>query len=163
MFRLVIKKSDIRQFRDAGNKINRLVASAIADALYEEFYDLIKRTPQWSGFTAASWQIGYGMTTQSMGEADKFLPSRKIRPAPAEAGHMFAVSEAAGRAYAKLEDYKAGGYTTGDLIVWNNSDQLERMISGDVRIENEIGVGAIADFENAMNTKSIIVKGNIVL
>lgn len=161
MFKLIIDKRALTALTGVEVIINREVASAVADALYEEFYELVMRTPQWSGFTAASWKIGYGMASGKEAASAGYLAKRKIRPAPAQAGHMAAVGEAASAAYAKLESYKDGGYTTGDLVIWNNSDQLERMISGDVRAVNEIGVGAIEDFEHEMEAKNIVIANTI--
>jgi len=157
MFKLIIDKKALSALKGAEVKINRAVASAVADALYEEFFKLVMRTPQWSGFTAASWKVGYGMTSGQEKGSSGYLPGRKTRPAPFKIGHMAAVGDATMAAYAKLEEYKEVGFMTGDLKIWNDSDQLERMVTGDVRIENEAGIGAIEDFKKDFTARQISI------
>lgn len=167
MFKLIIDKKALTSLTGAKVKINREVAVAVADALYEEFYKLVMRTPQWSGYTAASWNIGYGpdagkgKDVPSLKADRKKLTGEKVRRLGMQAGHMQAVGMATMRSHRELEQYKNGDYRRGDLVIWNDSEETRRMIDGDVRPENRAGIGAIEDFEREVEASNIVITNTI--
>lgn len=155
MFNMSVS-GDFRKAKNITVHINKDIAKKLGQLVYNAFYDLVERTPQWSGYTAASWNIGYGTNAGSGRDVPSLKAGRKKKPAPHAAGHMQAVGMATMRSHREVEAYMNGGYTTGDLVVWNDSDQIWRMYHSDFRSpENAAAEGAIRDFELAVESKII--------
>jgi hypothetical protein len=158
----------LRDVRNLKIKIDRAVASAVADTVLDEFEILVNRTAQWSGRTAASWNIGYG-SGASVRRPPESGYLRGVEPS-AEAGDQTAVYDALGRAQVSVKEYKSRGYRTGDLVVYNNTGTAFRTTLGanppgaaPLRSENAESLGAFEDFEERVALANIIITEDLVL
>jgi hypothetical protein len=151
----------LRNVKNVDVRINKAVAKEVASGMLDEFEVLVAETAQWSGRTAASWNIGWGMSADSRPPASGYPRGKKP---VANAGHMAAVNDAVQRASEKLAAYADGEYQRGDLVVYNNEKVAEYVQEpGWLRAPNKVSVGSFERFKDRVETRSYIIAENIVL
>lgn len=126
--------------------IMKITGEALRDAIANEFETLLLETPQWSGTTTASYNIGF-----HPGEEVRTQPPSGKKLTKEEAlskGHWYAVSVAMKANWDNLPtDFQ--GYKTAALIITNNApgfETAENDPEGKLRDVNRPG-GALARFE----------------
>ena len=109
-------------------------------ALMEEFETLVKETPQFSGSTAASWQIGFpGDLYGGFTPGDDFvqLPKPANGIEAMKKGMNPAIDISITRAKATLFSTDPDQYMTKDLVIVNNAPGFETAEEGPVRQVND--------------------------
>ena len=158
-------RTNISQFiRDLGamtrgeNSIYQAGGRELRDFLFEEFTDLVRETPQFSGSTAASWEIGFPGSVSEDGDYVK-LPKPADGVEAARAGDKFACDKAINKAFTTLMGADPEAYISKDLLLINNAPGFETAEHGPVRAENEPpGPGAMERFVARIESAGIIDK-----
>lgn len=131
--------------------IYRKAGAQLRETLLEEFDTLVRETPQWTGTTAASWEIGFLSDITGVVEQQ---PERKRDEALAK-GTEPACSISMVKARTSLSgDFKK--IAIQDIIVSNDSPGFETAEEGPVRPVNT-PPGALARFEARIATMDIEV------
>ena len=118
----------------AKNVINKMVAEALVDGLEEEFMTLVIETPQWTGTTAASWNVGTGNVAGDSTAGVRVQSERKRKNA-LSAGHLAAVNIALSENWDNFEAYKKS-YTLTNLTFYNNAPGAVTAEEGPLRPAN---------------------------
>ena len=145
---------DLNAITSGPDSIYRAGGRALREALMEDFETLVQETPQFSGSTAASWQIGFPEDTYGNDYVELPPPANGI-----EAMHRGmdpAVSIATTRARANLLHTDPERFFRQDIILLNNAPGFETAEEGPVRPENT-PPGALKRFEARFATRDIIV------
>lgn len=119
--------------KKGGGKENiyRKAGKQLSEALLEEFEVLVRETPQWTGTTAASWEIGF---QSDITDGVEEQPSRTREEALSK-GSEVACNIAMGKAYANITpDFSK--YIRESIIVSNNAPGFDRAEEGPVRPVN---------------------------
>lgn len=123
------------------NSIYNKIGAQLKDTLLDEFDVLVRETPQWTGTTAASWEIGFPSDIEGKIEEQ---PPRKREEALSK-GSEAACSISMGKARGTItEDFSK--YRIQDIVVSNKAPGFDRAEEGPVRPVNT-PPGALARFE----------------
>jgi len=136
------------------DSIYRAGGKAIRAALMEEFETLVRETPQFSGSTAASWQIGFPEDTYGNDYVELPKPASGIEAM--QRGNDPAVTIATTRARANLFSTDPSRYFRQDIVILNEAPGYETAEEGPVRQVNA-PPGALKRFEARWATHQIIV------
>lgn len=129
------------------NSMYRRADSTLKDMLLEEFDVLVRETPQWTGTTAASWQIGFQSEVTTDVEEQ---PERSLAEAlqkGSEAACSIAMAKARTTITGNFDKYK-----TQDIWITNEAPGYERAEEGPVRAVNT-PPGALKRFEARLATR----------
>lgn len=155
MFRVRSNVSDaLRQLKaltTGPNSIYKIAGTQLRDAILDEFDVLVRETPQWTGTTAASWEIGFPSDVTGIVETQ---PERKREEALSkgtEPACGIAMSKARTSLTSDLSKYK-----TQDIILINEAPGFDRAEEGPVRPVNT-PPGALKRFEARIDTLDILV------
>lgn len=107
----------------------------LRDFLMDEFTTLVRETPQFSGSTAASWELGFRGDVREGTDYDE-LPKPAAGIEAARKGSEFACSKAIDRAFTTIMAHDPKQYITQDLILVNNAPGFDTAEYGPVRPEN---------------------------
>lgn len=133
------------------NSIYNKAGAALRESLLEEFDTLVRETPQWTGTTAASWEIGF---PSDLTGAVETQPDRNREEALSK-GAEAACNIAMAKARTSLSgDF--GKIKTQDIIISNDAPGYDRAEEGPVRPENT-PPGALKRFEARVGTMNIEV------
>jgi len=133
------------------NSIYNRAGAALKETLLEEFDTLVRETPQWTGTTAASWEIGF--PSDITGSVEK-QPDRNREEALSK-GAEAACNVAMDKARTSLtRDFRK--IKNQDIIVSNDAPGYDRAEEGPVRPENT-PPGALKRFEARVATLYIEV------
>jgi len=123
------------------------VGETLAKAIWKEFEQLVKETPQWSGTSAASWNLSIGGSGGLSGVRN--MPERDPKTA-LQKGHMHAVDVALASNLNSLQDlsdqFKPGRIRNAGIVVENYAPFVDITESGHVRDVN-LPNGAFARFQ----------------
>lgn len=135
-----------------GHSIYKVCADELADGFEEEFRQLVIETAQYTGSTAASWNIAT-KGAASHGE----VRIRELGPGetPLHAGHMAAVNLALNANEGNLDDFRNStiGALNSGINVWNDVPWAEEADSGKRRPENAEANGAFSRFQERIATR----------
>ena len=123
------------------DSIYHKAGAQLKSKLLEEFETLVRETPQWSGTTAASWEIGF--YRDITGEVET-QPRRSLEEA-LQKGSEPACQIAIHKAQTSIPD-DLSQIKTQDIIVSNESPGYDTAEDGPVRAVNT-PPGALARFE----------------
>lgn len=145
-----------------GPKVLALAGEELTAGIWEEFEVLVKTTAQYTGTTAASWNIGLmgkGMTLHGQVRVMGLGPDQE----PLRVGHGVAVSIALNANATRLDDISKKVMYSG-INVWNESPGIQVAEEGPLRSVNDGALGAFARFEHRMATKVIApMKGDVTV
>ena len=133
------------------NSIYNVAGTQLRDAILGEFDVLVRETPQWTGTTAASWEIGFPSDITGSVETQ---PERKREEALSkgtEPACGIAMSKAKTSLPSDLSRYK-----TQDIVLSNEAPGYDRAEEGPVRPINT-PPGALKRFEARIDTLDILV------
>ena len=150
---------DLNAMTKGPDSIYRAGGRALREALMEDFEILVKETPQFSGSTAASWQIGFPEDTYGDGTPGSDyveLPKPSGADEAMRRGNDPAVTIATTRARANLFHTDPERFVRQSIVILNNSPGFETAEEGPVRPENT-PPGALKRFEARFATREIIV------
>lgn len=137
----------------ASLNIYKVFGHVIADALWEEFVKLLNETAQYSGSTAASWN----MDTAGAGSFGRVRMQDYRKPETAlHMGHQDAVNVARIANYGNIDGNTLYEKTrTSGINIWNDSPGAQSGVPehGPLRPENTGAVDAFARFERRLATK----------
>lgn len=155
--------SKIREVGSLGTVMLNAVGDALAQGIWEEFETLVIETPQYTGTTAASWNLSIG------GDESVRTQPPRTRETALEKGHMDAVREALVHSATALDNLsvmavgsKKGKYTQpyAAIVVENNAPGSEIAEEGPVRPINE-PAHALERFNQRLASKHFqLVSGN---
>jgi hypothetical protein len=136
-----------------GHALYKVCGQAIADGLMEEFEQLVIETAQYTGSTAASWNI-----TNEFNKHHGKTNIRELAPGetPLHAGHHEAVKIAMDANRDNLKGMAAGTSKSmnAGISVWNEVPWAERAEEGERRIpQNKNANEAFARFQARVATK----------
>jgi len=121
--------------------IYKVTASQLREKLLDEFDILVRETPQWTGTTAASWEIDFD--TNITGDVE--TQPERTRDQALSKGSEAACGIAMAKASTSLNgDFKL--YAQRDIVVANAAPGYDRAEEGPVRPENT-PPGALKRFE----------------
>lgn len=133
------------------NSIYKKAGEQLKDQLLEEFDSLVRETPQWTGTTAASWEIGFPSNISG----DVETQPERTRVEALQRGAEPACSIATRKARRSLTgDFKK--IATQDIIVANSAPGFETAEEGPVRPDNT-PPGALSRFEGRVAAMEIEV------
>lgn len=135
-----------REIDYLGKAIFKDVGDALALGIWEEFEILVKETAQWTGTTAASWNLSMG-GDQSFREQ----PERSRQQALSK-GHSAAVQVALAYNFGKLDDITEK-YRYQAVVIENHAPGANRTELGPLREVNQPS-GALARFEQRVAFKT---------
>lgn len=125
------------------------LSAAMEDVIEDAFQELVTKTPQWSGTTAASWNIGF--YNRNYSDAVRTQPEPKSAQEALQRGAASAVNVALsankGKVKGLLQEY--GG--TSDLFVVNQAPGVKTSVFGPVRAVNQ-PVDAYDSFLTALDS-----------
>jgi len=129
-----------------GHSLYKVAGNAIADGIMEEFEQLVYETAQYTGTTAASWNVG------TMGSASHGnVRARQLGKdeSPLHAGHGAAVSVALNANKNRLDGLRKGtiGALNSGINVWNEAPGAETAEEGPLRPVNSGAEGAFDRFK----------------
>ena len=141
-----------------GHALFKVAGASLADGIWEEFEQLVLETAQYTGSTAASWNVA----TKGSGSHGQVVV-RNLGPdeAPSYKGHLPAVMVALNRNrdMGNLDDLRAGrgGALRGGINVWNEAPGAERSQTGPLRSPaNDDAEGAFDRFKARVMSKVFI-------
>ncbi len=142
-----------RELLGASLNIYKVAGYSIADGIWEEFQQLVADTAQWTGTTAASWNLSAGGFLDRGGV--RTMPDRKKEDA-LQAGDQHAVQVALLNNYDRITGsniYK--NVLTSGINVWNESPaaMTGRIERGPLRDVNQSSIGAFARFQARIETR----------
>ena len=148
-------KQQGRLFGFMGHALYRVAGESIANGVMEEFEQLVIETAQYTGTTAASWNVG------TMGAASHGnVRARGLGPdeAPLQVGHGAAVSVAMNANEGRLDELKRGTIKAlnSGVNVWNEAPGAERATTGPLRRVNAGAETAFTDFKQRVMSKVFI-------
>lgn len=125
------------------NSIYRKAGSQLRDKVISEFKDLVIETPQWTGTTAASWEIGFsGDITGSVEEQPERTKEQAL-----QRGSQPACDIAIANAERSFTESDLRHYAKEDLLVSNTAPGYDTAEEGPVRQVNT-PPGALKRFES---------------
>lgn len=125
------------------NSIYRKAGSQLVEKILGEFDVLVRETPQYTGTTAASWEIGF--MRDLPGEVTE-QPAIKKGEKPLSKGSEVACQISMDRARKTLTETDLPKYATQDIIVNNAAPGYDTAEEGPVRAVNT-PPGALKRFE----------------
>ena len=140
-----------------GHALFKVAGASLADGIWEEFEQLVLETAQYTGSTAASWNVA----TKGSGSHGQVVV-RNLGPdeAPSYKGHLPAVMVALNRNrdMGNLDDLRAGrgGALRGGINVWNEAPGAEQATTGPLRRVNAGAETAFTDFKQRVMSKVFI-------
>lgn len=154
-------RTNISQFiRDLGvmtkgeNSIYQAGGRDLRNFLFEEFKTMVRETPQFSGSTAASWEIGFPGSVSEAGDYVE-LPKPADGIEAARKGDQYACDIAIDKAFATLMGADPEAYIRKDLLLVNNAPGFETAEEGPVRDVND-PPGAMSRFIERVESAGII-------
>ena len=144
---------DLNAMTAGPDSIYRAGGRALREMLMEEFKTLVQETPQFSGSTAASWQIGFPEDTYGNDFVE--LPASSGADEAMHRGMDPAVSIAVTRGTANLMHTDPERFFRSDIVILNNAPGFETAEEGPVRAVNT-PPGALKRFEARVATAEII-------
>ena len=135
------------------------VGDALAEGLMAEFETLVNQTAQWTGTTAASWNISLG----GVGEGGVALQPERSREEALEKGHHEAVSISLARCATALNRLATMGLpgqkgnTYRAIMVENNSPSADHAENGPLRDVNSPN-GAFERFKMRVASRMFVVR-----
>lgn len=139
----------IREIDYLGQAVLKDTGDAIAEGIWEEFEQLVQETAQWSGTTAASWNLTMGGVGEGGGVYTQ--PEPKSEAEALRRGHQHAVSIAVTRNFGRLHNI-THDYRTKAIVIENYAPGSERSEVGPLRSVNQPS-GALARFEQRVANK----------
>lgn len=149
---------DLNAMTQGPDSIYRAGGRALREMLLENFEILVKETPQFSGSTAASWQIGFPEDTYGDGTPGSDfveLPKPAGGDEAMRRGMAPAVGIAIARGTANLMHTDPERFVRQAIVVLNNAPGFETAEEGPVRAVNT-PPGALKRFEARVATAEII-------
>lgn len=148
-------KEQARLLGFVGEALYKVCGQELADGIWEEFKQLVMETAQYTGSTAASWNIGTkGAATHTNGGGVRI---RSLGPgeSPLQVGHMAAVSQAINANEQSLDDLRNGSKRAlnSGINVWNDVPWASVAEEGPLRPENAEALGAFERFQSRVNNK----------
>lgn len=154
-----VNASEAHRAIEAGkSKVNKLVAKKISEVLWEEFEQLVKETPQYTGTAAASWNIaaqhpGGGVREQKLNEGG-----------PLSYSHPTAVNIALSANMGNLEAFADKDFIYKDLFIWNDADSAVYAERGPLRgVNDPPGPGAFARFQERLASLTLTIHEDIII
>ena len=150
---LVELRHDLREqarlFFEGSTAIYTVAGQAIADGIWVEFEQLVRETAQYTGTTAASWNLG-----MAFGKSYGGVRARELGPdeSPLSVGHGAAVSLALNANRGNLEGLGKTILRSG-INVWNEAPGSERSEEGPLRGVNESAIGAFSRFQERVRDR----------
>lgn len=147
-----------RQLDREGKAIFKDIGDAIAENLWEEFEILVKETAQYTGTTAASWNMYMQYRIAALSKEVRKQDERTAETALGM-GHMHAVTIALNENYGRLDEISTL-YTKQDIFISNaapGASQAELGGPKTPRSENTGAAQAFARFESRIKSKNIDV------
>jgi len=132
--------ADIRSIDPEGKAIFKDVGDVLARGIWKEFLTLVEETPQWSGTTAASWNLSM------KGDRSVRPQPKRTRATALQKGHQAAVRIATAYNFNKMAMDIATEYTHAAIVVENWAPGAGQAESGHVRPVN-IPNGAFERFQ----------------
>lgn len=135
-----------REIDQMGKAVFDKVGDALAQGIWEEFVVLLYETPQWTGTTAASWNLSMG------GDHSVREQPERSRKQALSKGHDAAVQIAKAHNFKSLLAISTE-YKQKAIVVENHAEGAERAELGPVRDINE-PAKAMARFEQRVKQRS---------
>ena len=142
----------VREIDYLGQAILKDIGDTLAAGIWDEFETLVMETAQWTGTTAASWNLYMKYRIAPHDRSFRKQPKR-TRTQALNKGHMHAVSIALNANLGRLDDITTD-YHTSDIVISNNAPGAERAEAGPLRAENQGAAGALARFEQRVAMKA---------
>lgn len=143
-------REQARVFFEASTAIYTVAGQAIADGIWEEFEQLVKETAQYTGTTAASWNIDKKFGASYGREVGIKL---KKGESPLHIGHHYAVGVALDRSRGNLDGLGKKVLTSG-INVWNEAAAAEIAAeTGPVRPINNSAINAFSRFQERVRSR----------
>jgi len=141
-------KAQARFLGLVGQALYQVAGTVIADGIWEEFEQLVYETAQYTGSTAASWNVATkGAGSHGQVAVMGLGPDQE----PLQVGHSVAVMVALNRntMEGNLDDLRAGqkGALTGGINVWNEAPGAEVSQTGPLRSVNDSAIGSFDRFK----------------
>lgn len=145
-------KEQARELGFIGHAIYKVCGQAIADGIMEEFEQLVIETAQYTGSTAASWNVA---TKGAASHGGTIIRELGPDEDPLHAGHRVAVNIAMNANKGNLDDLARGTVKAlnSGINVWNDVPWAEEAEEGDRRPENADANHAFARFQARVATK----------
>lgn len=139
----------------AGQALYKVAGETIAEGVWEEFEQLVRETAQYTGTTAASWNIGTKFGASFGGVWMRFLGPDET---PLQVGHSVAVNLALNANKDNLNDMRNGNVQAlkAGLNVWNEAPGVDRALSGPLRPVNAGAETAFVEFKMRVMEKVFI-------
>lgn len=141
-----------------GQAVFKDVGDALAHGIWKEFVQLVEETPQWTGTTAASWDLLMQGRVGPMGGTEVREQPERTRANALSRGHRAAVQVAIGANYDSLL-YIAEQYRYAEIVIANHAPGAEQSEYGPLRDVNQPS-GALARFEQRVANKSFEIIRN---
>lgn len=141
----------VREIDYLGQAVLKDIGDTLAAGIWDEFETLVMETAQWTGTTAASWNLYMKYRMVAPDEGIREQPKRTRKQA-LNKGHMHAVSIALNANLSRLDDITTD-YRTSDIVISNNAPGAEQAESGPLRDVNQGAAGALARFEQRVASK----------
>jgi len=141
----------VRDIDYLGQAILKDIGDTLAAGIWDEFETLVMETAQWTGTTAASWNL-YMKYRMVAPEGDVRDMGKRTRAQALQKGHMHAVAVALNANLGRLDEITTD-YRTSDIVISNNAPGSERAESGPLRDVNQGAAGALARFEQRVASK----------
>lgn len=125
------------------DSVYRKAGSQLIEKILKEFDVLVRETPQYTGTTAASWEIGFQRDIS--GEVTE-QPAIGKRESPLKKGTEAACSISIDRARQTLTETDLSKYATQDIWIGNEAPGYDTAEEGPVRAVNT-PPGALKRFE----------------
>ena len=114
------------------NSIYRKAGSQLVEKILGEFEVLVRETPQWTGTTAASWEIGF--KDDITGQV--FTQPERTRREALEKGSEPACTISINKSKFTLMDVDLSKIARQDIVIGNEAPGYETAEEGPVRPEN---------------------------
>lgn len=124
------------------NSIYRKAGSQLVEKILGEFEVLVRETPQWTGTTAASWEIGFKEDVTGQ----VFTQPERTREEALSKGSEAACTIAINKSKFTLMDADLVKIASQDIVIGNEAPGYDTAEEGPVRAENS-PPGALARFE----------------
>lgn len=141
----------VREIDYLGQAVLKDIGDTLAQGIWDEFENLVIETAQWTGTTAASWNL-YMKYRMVAPEGDVREMPKRSRAQALNKGHMHAVAIALNANLGRLDEITTD-YRTSDIVISNNAPGAERAEAGPLRAENQGAAGALARFEQRVAFK----------
>jgi hypothetical protein len=125
-----------REIDAMGKAIFKDVGDAIAYGIWEEFRILVQETAQWTGTTAASWNLYMQGRVGPIGVTGYREMPKRTRKEALQRGHGDAVQIALAANYDNLLDITTQ-YRYAEIVISNYAPGADRAESGPLRAVNQ--------------------------